>query len=91
MGGQIETVRNAIDLAKRMLATHSDGHALSMICMSFLADHSGNDISAVFSRLEEVTGMDIIAVSSDNDSVDIVYGVDAINRLAGALSEEEDE
>ncbi len=74
--GQDEVVTNAINRAKDIGETDKDGHALSLICMDYLASSTDLiDMTSLFKHMEDITGLRIVAFKTvDGDRDEIVFG-----------------
>lgn len=88
---QRETVDRALAQAAKVTGSDQRSRNLSLICLDFVA-HSGldkkgsNPVARYMSRLEQSTGVRIIAV--DPETKDVVYGMGALNDLAGEIDDE---
>jgi hypothetical protein len=74
--GQDEVVTNAINRAKDIGETDKDGHALSLVCMDYLASSTDLiDMTSLFKHMEDITGLRIVAFKTvDGDRDEIVFG-----------------
>lgn len=88
--GQDEVVTNAINRAKDIGETDKDGHALSLVCMDYLASSTDLiDMTSMFRHLEDITGLHIVAFKPvDGDNDEIVFGSEYIE---GVVEESEKE
>lgn len=90
--GQDEVVLNAISRAKDIGETDKDGHALSLICMDYLASSTDQiDITSLFKHMEDITGLHIVAFKPvDGGRDDIVFGSEYIEDAVENSEEESD-
>jgi hypothetical protein len=92
--GQDEVVTNAINRAKDIGETDKDGHALSLVCMDYLASSTNLiDTISLFRHMEDITGYRIIAFKSvDGEKDQIVFGneylVDLVDESEGDSGQE---
>lgn len=77
---QIENVEKAIELAKQQAKSDKDGHALDLICTSFMSQ-GGGDTLEVLRRMEKMSGLRFVAYDPNSDSV--IYGQDLIDQMSG--------
>ena len=83
---QAANVDKALSLAKEQANTDKDGHALDLICTSFLAQ-GGGDVSEILARLEKTSGLRFVAFDPAADAV--VFGEDLLTEMGGDEAEEE--
>lgn len=90
---QRETVEQALKQAARVTGSDKRSRNLSLVCLDFVA-HSGlnkkgsNPVVGYLARMEKATGVRIIAV--DPETKDVVYGMHALEQLAGDEDETSD-
>lgn len=90
---QLENVSTALKKASAMSGSVKEGHLLDLICTDFLASNDlvGNDTDKrlrYVANMERNLGLRLIAV--DPETKEIVYGVEALEMVHKALSEEEE-
>jgi hypothetical protein len=86
----IDTIDEAMKMARKIWESESDGYQLTMICQHFLtfsSDHGPKVIADMFAKLERDSGLKIIAVDTKRDK--IVYGRQHIDALDGAGGDDE--
>mgnify|MGYP001214520271 CR=1 FL=1 len=93
---QERTVTQAIEHAKEIAQSDKKGHCLEMICLDYLASHSGvTDTQAYLRVVENYTGVRLIGVCLDEASEhygDVVFGGELCDKLRSLTSEaQEDE
>lgn len=91
--GQDEVVSNAISKAKDIGETDKDGHALSLICMDYLASSADLiDMVSMFKHLEDITGLKIVAFKPvDGNNDEIIYGSQYISDVVEDNIKEKDD
>lgn len=91
--GQDEVVSNAISKAKDIGETDKDGHALSLICMDYLASNADLiDMVSMFKHLEDITGLKIVAFKPvDGNNDEIIYGSQYISDVVDDDIKEKDD
>ncbi len=77
---QVENVEKAIELAKSQAKSDKDGHALDLICTSFMSQ-GGGDTLEVLRRMEKMSGLRFVAYDPNSDSV--IYGQELIDAMSG--------
>jgi len=90
---QLHNVELALKKAAEMAESDKPGHLIDQICTNFLALNAGVDnldgLPYLLKSLEENFGITILALK--RNSVDVVYGEDAIDAIAAVASNATDE
>ena len=88
-----EVVNRAVEHAKEAGKTDSDGRALELICLDYMAGATdiSKELDRLMNRLEKSTGLRLIALDSE---ADIVYGEETVDSLfenEGAADDDTDD
>ncbi len=92
MGDQPETVKAALEKAKKEANTDKDGNAITLICQDFLASSGGVSLASRLSAIEKTFGIRVIAVKVEKDAngkneFSYPYGENTLNELSDDDSE----
>lgn len=78
---QLKNLNEALTKAKSIAETSKDGHALDLICTSFLSDNvDSKDLSSILRKIEKI--FDVVLFAANTDLNDFIYNGDIIEAMA---------
>lgn len=78
---QLKNLNEALTKAKSIAETSKDGHALDLICTSFLSDNvDSKDLSSILSKIEKI--FDVVLFAANTELNNFIYNGDIIDALA---------